>query len=74
MNVEAPPWYRHPGFHLEVDTVEDFKVVSAIYEALYPSNPYFLLPEIIRFLQQNPALAAFNRDIPRQWKAFREDG
>ncbi len=74
MNVEAPPWYRHPDFHLEVDTVEDFKLISAIYEALYPSNPYFLSPEIIQFLQQNPALAASNRDIPRQWKAFREDG
>lgn len=73
MNVEAPPRYRYPDFHLEVDTPEDFKVVSAIYEALYPSNPYFHLGDIIEFLQANPALAESNRHVPRRWKVFRED-
>ena len=73
LNVEAPPWYRYPDLYLEVDTPEDFKVVTAIYEALYPSNPYFLLPHIIDFMNQNPALAESNRHIPRRWKKFRED-
>lgn len=74
MNVEAPPWYRYPDLHLEVDTAEDFGVVSAIYEALYPSNPHFLLSHVIEFMQRNPALVKLNRSIPRRWKQFRQDG
>jgi spore coat polysaccharide biosynthesis protein SpsF len=73
MNVEAPPWYRHPDLHLEVDTAEDFKVISTIYESLYPSNPHFLLPHIIEFLREYPELAALNRSVPRRWKQFREE-
>lgn len=71
LNVEAPPWYRYPDLHLEVDTAEDFKVVAAIYEALYPKNPHFLLPDIIGFFRQNPGLAEANRNVPRRWKAYR---
>jgi len=73
LNVEAPPWYRYPDLHLEVDTAEDFRVISAIYEALYPSNPYFVLSDVIDFLKQNPALAESNRHVPRRWKAYRQD-
>ena len=73
LNVEAPPWHRHPDLYLEVDTAEDFKVVSAIYEALYPSNPYFSLLHVIEFLKANPMLAEANRGVERRWKAFRED-
>lgn len=71
LNVEAPLWYRYPDVHLEVDTLEDFKVVSAIYEGLYFSNPYFLLADIIGFLRQNPGLAKANRNVPRRWKEYR---
>jgi spore coat polysaccharide biosynthesis protein SpsF len=71
-NLEAPPWYHYPDLHLEVDTIEDFRVVTAIYEALYPSNPNFLLPHIVEFMRHNPALAESNRNIPRRWKKFRQ--
>ena len=47
--------------------------LTTIYEALYPSNPYFLLPHVIEFMNQNPALAESNRHVHRRWKAFRED-
>ena len=73
MNIEAPQWLRYPDLHLEVDTAEDFKVVTAIYEALYPSNPYFLLPHIIEFMHLNPELAESNRHIHRRWRDFREE-
>ena len=56
-----------------MDTAEDFRVISAIYEALYPSNPYFVLSDVIDFLKQNPALAESNRHVPRRWKAYRQD-
>ena len=70
LNVEAPPRYRYPDLYLEVDTPEDFRVVTAIYEALYPSNPDFSLSYIIDFMKKNPALADSNRHVERRWKAF----
>ena len=74
MNIEAPTWYRYPEFHLEVDTAEDFEVVSQIYEALYPSNPCFSLLHIVEFLKANPTIAERNRYVERRWKASRQDG
>ena len=74
MNIEAPPWYHYPDLHLEVDTPEDFRVVLAIYEALYPSNPNFLLSDIVDLIKRKPILAEGNVGIPRRWKQFREDG
>ena len=72
-NLEAPPHFRYPDLHLEVDTEEDFKVVTAIYEALYPVNPDFLLSDIVDLLRRNPDLAQMNRNVPRRWAAFRQD-
>ena len=72
-NLEAPPWFYAPDFHLEVDTQEDFEVVSAIYEALYPGNPGFTLSQVIEFLRKNEALANKNRYVERRWKVFREE-
>jgi spore coat polysaccharide biosynthesis protein SpsF len=73
LNVEAPDRYRYPDLHLEVDTIEDFRLVTAVYEALYPSNPSFLLSDIIRFMKQNPELADSNRHVHRRWKEFRKE-
>ena len=73
LNVEAPPWYHYPDLYLEVDTKEDFLVTTNIYESLYPRNPYFLLPDIIEFLKENPSLAESNQGVHRRWKKFRDD-
>ena len=72
-NIEAPPWYRYPDLLLEVDTAEDFKLVTAIFEALYPTNPHFLLSDIVRFLGAKPELASSNQHVARRWKAFRQE-
>lgn len=69
-NLEAPPWFRYPDFHLEVDTAEDFEVVSAIFEHFYPANPGFGLGEIIAFLKARPELVEKNRHVERRWRAF----
>lgn len=72
-NLEAPPWFHYPDMHLEVDTPEDFRVIKAIYEHLYPHNKGFGLAEVIRFMLNHPELAAQNRHVERRWKAFRQD-
>lgn len=72
-NIEAPPWHHAPDLHLEVDTREDFEVVSAVFEALYPDNPGFSLSQVIAYMKQHPEIAKKNRNIERRWEAFRKD-
>ncbi len=73
-NLEAPPWFRYPELYLEVDTREDFEVVSAVFEHFYPSNPGFGLGQVIEFMLAHPELAERNRFVERRWKVFRQDG
>lgn len=70
-NLEAPPWFRYPEFHIEVDTQEDYEVVSAVYEHFYPDNPGFGLAQVIDFMRANPELASRNSNVARRWKKFR---
>lgn len=72
-NIKAPPNFNYPDMYIEVDTKEDFNVVTSIYEALYPKNPNFNLSQIIEFMSQNKDLSELNQNIPRRWKQFRED-
>lgn len=72
-NIEAPPDLRRPELEIEVDTGEDFAVISAIF-AHFADCPAVDARSIIAFLDANPELAARNRDVPRRWKAFRDDG
>lgn len=48
-----------------VDQPEDFAMVEAIYNALYPSKPDFTTADILAFLADNPAVARMNADITR---------
>lgn len=70
-NLEAPPQFHYPDLYLEVDSAEDFEVISAIYEHFYAGRPGFGLGEIIRFMAEHPELAARNRHVERRWKVFR---
>jgi spore coat polysaccharide biosynthesis protein SpsF len=72
-NLEAPPWFRFPDIHLEVDTQEDFEVVTAVYENLYPQNPGFGLGEVLNFMKAHPELIDHNLQVERRWKSFRQD-
>ncbi|HXQ20581.1 MAG TPA: glycosyltransferase family protein [Candidatus Acidoferrales bacterium] len=72
-NIEAPPWLACPELHIEVDTEEDFKVVTAIFEHFYPHNPGFSLTQVIEFAHAQ-GLIALNRDVERRWRKFREGG
>ena len=72
-NLEAPPVFHHPEFHLEVDTEEDFEVISAIYEHFYRINPGFTLAQVIDFMSANAELAQRNRGVERRWKVLRQD-
>ncbi len=48
---------------LTVDTPEDFALITAIYEALYPDNPRFGLAEVLELLGGRPTLLALNEQV-----------
>jgi len=59
-----------------VDEENDFKLIKAILEALYPRNPDFQMEDVLKFLGQNPDLENLNKDIIRNegyLKSLRED-
>lgn len=60
LNLAAPAGLDRPRYRLCVDHPDDFEVVTEIFSALYPKNPAFSAFEIIRFLDEHPALAQKN--------------
>ena len=48
---------------LTVDTPEDYALIKAIFEELYPRDPAFDLDAILALLDARPDLAALNREI-----------
>ena len=48
---------------LTVDTPEDFRLVTEIFERLYPANPAFGLDDILALLAAHPSLRAINQDV-----------
>jgi len=61
--------YRHAKdlsqWRWTVDEPEDLALVRRIYEALYLANPAFDMGDILRLVEQEPALAAMNSRFER---------
>ena len=62
-NVESdlPEKYWH--LRLTLDTPEDFELIAAIYDELYPKNPAFTLNDVLHLLDRRPDLLALNAEI-----------
>ena len=54
---------KYWDLRLTVDTLEDFDLISNIFEELYPANQNFGLPEIIDLLERKPEMLDINRHI-----------
>lgn len=52
---ELPARYR-----LTIDYPEDYQLISAVFENLYPVNPDFGWNDIVQFLEAHPAVHALN--------------
>ena len=65
-NLESGLPERYWDLRLTVDTLEDFELITAIYEALYPLNPSFGLRDVLAFLDRRPELASLNRSIQQK--------
>ncbi|MBV9183532.1 MAG: glycosyltransferase family protein [Acidobacteria bacterium] len=53
------------GLRWTVDEAIDFELVKTIYEALYPTNPFFAMQDIVRYLELHPDISSVNSRIPR---------
>jgi len=47
-------------YRLTLDYPEDYELIRAVFEGLYPQNPNFRLADIVRFLDENPAINNLN--------------
>lgn len=49
------------NIRLTLDYEEDFKLISKVFELLYTQKKFFLLPEILNLLKDNPGLLDINK-------------
>jgi spore coat polysaccharide biosynthesis protein SpsF len=63
LGVAPPGQQRRPDLRVTLDTQEDYKVISAVYDALYGRDPQFGLDAVIAFLDQHPEIVALNRHV-----------
>lgn len=63
LNVSAPAKHHWPELRLTLDTPEDYRLISAIYDALYPTNPNFGLSDTLDWLRAHPHLLDVNKHI-----------
>lgn len=50
-------------YRLTLDTYEDLQVISTIYDSLFYSKGYFLLSDVVDFLEKNQDIAKINQEI-----------
>ncbi|MBU1145318.1 MAG: glycosyltransferase family protein [Firmicutes bacterium] len=66
IDVTASSDEMWPELRLTLDTQEDYKLISYIYENLYPSNQLFGIKEIVEFLKQKPEFVRINSNIKQK--------
>jgi spore coat polysaccharide biosynthesis protein SpsF len=54
---------KYWDIRLTVDTEEDFQLIKAIFEELYPQNPAFTLGDVMNLLEKRKDLLELNRNI-----------
>ncbi len=62
-NVESGLPEKYWNLRLMVDTLEDFALISAIFEELYPKNPAFCLHDVLDLLDRRPELVEINQHV-----------
>ncbi|NFF82040.1 acylneuraminate cytidylyltransferase [Clostridium botulinum] len=53
-------------YRVTLDTKEDLQVIKAIYEALFKKKGYFLLGDVIEFLNKHPEIVQINASIEQK--------
>ena len=73
-NLSAPDHLKYPELSFEVDTSEDFEVVSFIIEEMKKTKTgFYSTSQIIELLLNHPEVSGRNRLIERRWKKFQDN-
>ncbi|KAF0180027.1 MAG: spore coat polysaccharide biosynthesis protein SpsF [Limisphaerales bacterium] len=65
-NVTSSLSPEDADLRLTVDTPDDFKLVSEIFQRLYPTNPRFRLADILKLMREHPELRAINSHVKQK--------
>jgi len=63
LNVPAPPEHHWPELRLTLDTTEDYRLIAAVYDALYPAKPDFGLTDTLNWLRTHPRWLDVNKHV-----------
>ncbi|MDP3396777.1 MAG: glycosyltransferase family protein [Methanoregula sp.] len=65
-NLESDLPKKFWDIRLTVDTIEDFTLINAIFEELYPANPAFSTKDILALLEEKKDFLNINRHIQQK--------
>ncbi|MDD5529876.1 MAG: glycosyltransferase family protein [bacterium] len=60
---DAPKKYYYPDIRITLDTEEDYALLCAVYDYLYPKNEYFNAYDIVNLFKKKPWLKRINEKI-----------
>lgn len=66
INMKAPTSVAHPEMEITLDTIEDYNLIKAIYEALYPLDNDFTCEQVVKYLLDNPDLLELVKAVKRK--------
>jgi spore coat polysaccharide biosynthesis protein SpsF len=57
---------KHSDIRVTLDTADDYALISAIFEELYPQNPAFTFSDVVAFCRRKPELLELNKHIAQK--------
>ncbi len=62
-SVEAPEILHAPDIRVTLDTEQDYALLCAVFDYLYPENEFFDTKDIIKLFRGKPWLKTINRNV-----------
>ena len=73
-NMEAKGIFNEPNIYLEVDTIEDFKMLSQLVPIVIDERGIdFGLKDLIEVSKMKPEISNQNKYVKRRWREFRKE-
>jgi len=61
--LKAPPEFRRNDIRVTLDTEEDYALLCAVYDFLYPSNPFFGIDDVVKLFNKKGWLSLINKKV-----------
>jgi spore coat polysaccharide biosynthesis protein SpsF len=61
--VQAPEKFYGPDIRITLDTKEDYTLLCAVFDYLYPANEFFGTEDIIKLFRNKPWLGNINKNV-----------